>query len=249
MLFAWQRRLATLGVIVAAGLILEAVVSLGLVSPYVLAAPSSSLAAIVKLIRFEDLALLFSRTFLMTFAAAVLALVVGLPLGVVIARSELLTRAFEGWLGAAFSAPIILLYPLFLVMLGRGYATLVVMGALVGVVPIALKTIEGYRSIPVVFENVATSLNMSERQRILHLTIPAVLPHLFSGIRISLIYILINIVAIDFLVSIGGLGYLVAAMYDRYDIPAMYGAILFVVLTSMIFFTLLERCESWLSKR
>ncbi|MEW5421125.1 ABC transporter permease [Amorphus sp. 3PC139-8] len=235
--------------IVAAALVLQVLVSLQIVSPYVVASPSSALAAIVDLIRYEGLPVLFARTFAMTFVAALVAIVVGLPLGVIVARSELLRRSFEGWLGAAFSAPIILLYPLFLVVFGRGYVTLVVMGALVGVVPIALKTIEGYLAIPRVLENVAVSLNMTERQRLRHVTVPAVLPHIFAGIRISLIYILINIVAIDFLVSIGGLGYLVGAMYDRYDIPAMYGAILFVVLTSVIFFTILERCESWLSKR
>jgi NitT/TauT family transport system permease protein len=236
-------------VIIAAGLIVELIVASGLMSPFVLAKPSDALASIVMLYQNENLPALFGRTFAMTFVATSIAALIGIPLGWVVARSLILQKAFESWIGAAFSAPIVLLYPLFLVLFGRGYTTLVVMGAIVGVVPIALKTMEGYRQVPRVLLNVADSYNMSDTQKLYFVRIPSALPSIFSGIRIALIYVLINIIAIDFLVSIGGLGFLVAEMYDRFNIPAMYGGIFFVIVTSIIYFTILERCESWLSWR
>ena len=249
MLASVPNRVWTVGVILAAALVLEAIVASGLMSPFVLSRPSDALASIVSLYRDENLLVLFGRTFAMTFAAALIAALIGIPFGWMVARSPLLQRAYESWIGAAFSAPVILLYPLFLVLFGRGFTTLLVMGALVGIVPIALKTIEGYRLVPKVLLNVADSYSMTSRQKLFLVMVPSALPSIFSGIRISLIYVLINIIAIDFLVTIGGLGSLVSGMYDRFDIPAMYGAIIFVIVISVIYFTILERCESWLSWR
>jgi NitT/TauT family transport system permease protein len=246
---AVPNRVWSVCVIVAAGLMIEAVVAFGVMSPFVLARPSDAIASIATLYEREGLVTLYARTFAMTFAAACLAGLIGLPLGWFIARRPLLAKAYEGWIGAAFSAPIILLYPLFLVLTGRGYTTLVIMGALVGIVPIAMKTIEGYRLVPKVLLNVGASMNMTPRQMLRYIIVPAAIPTIFAGFRIALIYILINIIAIDFLTSIGGLGYLVAEMYDRFNIPGMYGAIMLVMTTSIIYFTIIERVEKWLSWR
>ncbi len=66
-------------------------------------------------------------------------------------------------------------------------------------------------------ENAARAISMTQRQRLLHLVVPAALPSDFAGVRIALIYTLINIVAINFGVSRGGLGSLVATTYDLAD--------------------------------
>ena len=76
--------------------------------------------------------------------------------------------------------------------------------------------------------------------------LPAALPTIFVGLRLGLIYAMINIVAVEFLVGIGGLGFVVADMYDRYDIPSMYSAVVFVIVLSSLFFLLIERGERWL---
>lgn len=87
---------------------------------------------------------------------------------------------------------------------------------------------------------------MSDVQSLIKIILPAALPSIFVGLRLALIYAMINIVAVEFLVGLGGLGYLVADMYDRYDIPSMYSAIVFVVVLSSAFFLVIERSEAWL---
>jgi ABC-type nitrate/sulfonate/bicarbonate transport system permease component len=65
-------------------------------------------------------------------------------------------------------------------------------------------------------------------------------------VRLGLIFALINIVGVEFLINFGGLGQLINDLAERYDLPGMYGAILFVVLISILFFVLTERAERWL---
>jgi ABC-type nitrate/sulfonate/bicarbonate transport system permease component len=54
----------------------------------------------------------------------------------------------------------------------------------------------------------------------------------FVGMRLGLVFAMINIVGVEFLINFGGLGQLVNELAERYDLPGTYAAILFVVLTS-----------------
>ena len=226
--------------------LLQGAVALEWVSPFVVPPPTDMIAAIPALFAEEELITKFFLTLGTTFAATSLAALVGIPFGWFLFRRPNFGQAYESWLGAAFSAPLILLYPLFMVIFGRGVLTIMVMGLITGMIPITLHTLQGLRGIPRVYLNVARSFNMTERQIATKVLFPAALPTIFTGIRLGLIYTMIYVVAIEFLVSIGGLGFLVGDLYDRFDIPGMYGAIIFVVLVSVLFFAGTERLERWL---
>ena len=225
---------------------LEAIVDLGLVSPLILPPPSSLPAAFARLWR-EDLLLqpIFA-SLAQSFAATLCAALVGLPAGWLLWRKPVLGEAYEPWLGAAFAAPTILLYPLFLVIFGRGYATTIFVGFLSGVIPVVLKTREGLASVPPVLLAVGRSLHMTELQLMRKVALRAAAPGIFTGLRLALIYALVNIVGLEFLIDFGGLGRVVSDMYFRYEIPAMYAAILLVVLVSLSLLQALRRLERWL---
>lgn len=226
--------------------LLELAVQNRLVSPFVVPAPTRIIASIPALFVNENLLGLFFLTLSIVFTATVAALLIGLPLGYLMFRFPILGRAYEPWLGALFSAPIILLYPLFMVMLGRGSGTIIVMSFIVAVIPITLSSYSGLKSVPRVYLNVARSFNMPQQQVFFKVMVPAALPSLFTGVRLALIYAMINAVAIEFLLAMGGLGYLVGDLYDRYRIAEMYAAICFVVLASILFFMVVNRLEQWL---
>jgi ABC-type nitrate/sulfonate/bicarbonate transport system permease component len=69
---------------------------------------------------------------------------------------------------------------------------------------------------------------------------------MFVGIRLGLIFALINIVGVEFLINFGGLGQLINELAERYDLPGTYAAICFVVLVSICFFAVTGRIERWL---
>lgn len=233
------------GVFVLAA-ILELVIVLGLVPPIVVARPSDAIAAIAPLNRDMDLIGNFLVTFGMTFAAIAMAIAVGVPLGYLLYRHEILGVAYEGWLAAAFSAPIVLLYPLFLVIIGRTHLTLIVMAFIPGVIPIVIQTRQGLLSTSQTLIDVGRSFNVSRRDMFWKIMLPAAVPSMFTGMRIGVMYALVTVVAIEYLIDFGGLGRIVSEMYFRFNIPGTYASILFVVLVSILFYFSLNKVEKWL---
>ena len=71
--------------------------------------------------------------------------------------------ACETWVGALAAAPIVLMYPLFLVIFGRSATTIVMIGFAAGLAPVILKTLEGLAGTRQVLINVGRSFKLTPR--------------------------------------------------------------------------------------
>jgi NitT/TauT family transport system permease protein len=224
----------------------EALIRAGVINRHVVPLPSQVLLAFLRIIAEEDI---FDR-FLMTAgeaaAAGFLLVAVAIPTGVLLHRVRLLCEAVESWIGAMAAAPLVLVYPLFLVIFGRNAVTIVMIGFAAGLAPVILKTLEGLRATRLVLIDVGRSFKLSPTQQFWKILLPSALPSIFVGLRLGLIFALINVVGVEFLINFGGLGQLINDLAERYDLPAMYATIGFVILVSVIFFMSLERIERWL---
>ena len=183
-----------------------------------------------------------------TFGAGLLIIAVGVPIGFWLHRSALARRAFETWVAAWAAAPLVLAYPLFLVLFGRSSLTIMVLGFAAGVAPVILKTLEGLMATRRVLIDVGRSLQITSGQMFRKILFPAALPAIFTGLRLGLTFSLINIVGVEFLINLGGLGQLINELAERYDLAGTYGAICFVLLASMVFFAGMEHVERWLRR-
>ena len=164
-------------------------------------------------------------------------------------RCQLLERAVGVWAAAFAAAPLVLAYPLFLVIFGRSALTIIMLGFLAGIAPVILKTLEGLHAVRPVLLDVGRSFKLGEGQLFWKVLFPAAVPTIFVGIRLGLIFALINVVGLEFLINFGGLGQLINDLAERYDLPGTYAAITFVILISMVIFAALERVEQWLRPR
>lgn len=227
-------------------LILEYAVDSGLVMELVVSRPSDAVLAIAPLQEEMDLFGAFLVTLGMTTASTALALALGIPFGYWMYRNKTVGDAYEGWLAAAFAAPTVLLYPLFLVMFGRTHLTLILMGFIPGAIPIAIQCHQGLMGVPRTLINVGRSYNVTEREMFWKIQLPAAVPTIFTGIRIGIMYTLVNIVAIEYLIDFGGLGRIVSEMYFRFEIPGTYASIFAVVAVSVLFYWTFGRVEKWL---
>ena len=226
--------------------ILQGLIIVGWIPKVVVAKPTDALLAIPELFEKSNLAGNFGLTFAMTAAATALSILVGVPFGVLMYRKRLIGDAYEGWLAAAFAAPMVLLYPLFLVVFGRTYLTVVLMSFLPAAIPITIQTRQGLLNVSRTLVNVGRSFSLSRRDMFWKIMFPAAVPTIFNGIRLGIMYALVNVVAIEYLTDFGGLGRIVSDLYFRYEIPATYAAIAFVILASVLFYWALGKVERWL---
>jgi NitT/TauT family transport system permease protein len=241
--------LAGLALILALLALWQAAVVLGFVSKLVAPAPTTIAASFPALIAEEELLQRFAQTFMEASVAASLAVLVGTPLGWWLHSKRWAGRAYENWVATFAAAPLVLLYPLFLVIFGRNAGTIVVMSFLTGLPAVVLKTKEGLDGIKRVFINVGRSFRLTQSQIFWKIMLPAAVPTICNGVRLGLIYALISVVGIEFLINFGGLGELIDDLAQRWEIPMEFGAIFFVVLTSICFFYITEKLERWIRHR
>jgi NitT/TauT family transport system permease protein len=227
-------------------LIMELLIQLNFISRFIVPPPSEIAASFGRVIVEEHV---FSR-FLLTLGecltAGVMLTVFGIAGGVLMHRIRLLQQACETWVAAMAAAPLVLAYPLFMVIFGRNAWTIIMMGFFAALPPVILKTIEGMANTRKVLVNVGRSFNLTSNQQFWKIMFPAALPTIFVGVRLGLIFALINIVGVEFLINYGGLGQLINDLAERYDLAGTYAAICFVILVSVLFFMSLEKAERWL---
>jgi NitT/TauT family transport system permease protein len=235
-----------LGSIVALLVAVEILIRLGLINRFIIPLPSEVIASFGRVVTEEDILHRFLQTAWECFASGVLLTVFGIILGVAMHGLPLFRRACETWVAAFAAAPLVLAYPLFLVLFGRSALTIIMLAFLSGLPPVILKTIEGLAATRRVLLNVGRSFKLTPSQQFWKILFPSALPTIFVGIRLGLIFALINVVGVEFLINFGGLGKLINELAERYDLPAVYASICFVILVSVVFFVATERAERWL---
>ncbi|MGE0565198.1 MAG: ABC transporter permease [Pseudolabrys sp.] len=243
---SWAPPFVGVGSLVVFFVVLEFLIDAGVISKFIVPPPSEIFESFERIIVEESVISRFFFTATECLIASVMLIVTGVTVGVIMERYSLLRRACETWVGAMAAAPIVLTYPLFMVIFGRNMWTIIMMGFVAALPPVILKTIEGIAGTRKVLLNVGRSFNLTQTQLFWKIQFPAALPTIFTGIRLGLIFALINVVGVEFLINFGGLGQLINELAERYDLGGTYAAICFVILVSVLFFMAIERAERWL---
>lgn len=218
------------------------------ISRWVLAPPGEVIVAVWQLTVSGVLpeALLISLA--QVAVGVVLVSVFGLLAGYYLFKYPVYGRAYETWLGNLFAVPIILLYPIFLVVFGRGAGAIIAVAFIHCIIPVIIGMREGLMSVPRSLINVGRSFRLTESEMFWKVMLPYSLPTVFVGLRLALIYVLVYVVGIEFLISFGGLGKMISSMYFRFEIVNMYAVITFVIIISTSFYFLLKGVEQWLRR-
>ena len=178
-------------------LVMELVIQLGIISRYIVPPPSEIAGSFYRIITEEHIVRRFLLTLAECFTAGAMTIVFGILGGVLMHRHKLLQQACETWVAAWAAAPIVLAYPLFMVIFGRNSWTIIMIGFVAALPPVILKTIEGMSGTRKVLVNVGRSFNLTPAQQFWKILLPAALPTIFVGVRLGLIFALINVVGVD----------------------------------------------------
>jgi ABC-type nitrate/sulfonate/bicarbonate transport system permease component len=226
--------------------LIEVLIRMGWINPFIVPKPTDIVMSFERIIMEENILPRFFLTCGEALMASLMLSVAGISIGVLVHRSRIVRLATETWVAAVASAPLVLMYPLFLVIFGRSAWTIIMIAFVSALPPVILKTLEGLSGTRPVLINVGRSFKLTPSQLYWKILFPSALPTIFVGVRLGMIFALINIVGVEFLINFGGLGQLVNELAERYDLPGTYAAICFVILVSVLFFIGTERIERWL---
>lgn len=231
--------------VLAALIVAEVIVSLGLVSPILLRKPTEVFAQLVAGLGTAETQAHILMTAQRVLIGFVISAVIGGVLSVVFWKNEVLRSAYLPLLGAIFGTPLILLYLVFVVLFGRGTTAIVAISIPLGVIPIVINATDALANVEEVYIDTARSFNASPRQILWKVIIPDAAPDVFSGVRIGFSYIVISVTAVEFLLVTGtGLGGMISNAYFRFRTTEMFVGITLVVLLVILAIFLLRRLEA-----
>lgn len=162
-------------------------------------------------------------------AALVIAIGVGLSLGLWLGFHRLSGDIFEPMLVALYSIPKITLYPILLLMFGLGISAKIAFGAIHGIIPIALFTITSVRNIKPVLIKTGRILKLSTWQMFRSVLIPAAVPEIFTGLRVGFSLTLIGTLLGEMFASQRGLGFLLKQAIGLHNVDQIMGVTFLLV--------------------
>jgi len=147
-----------------------------------------------------------AQTATVTATGLVLCLVIGIPVGLLLASHPFLTASSRFVIDFCRTVPPLAVIPLFLLTLGPTPRMSIVLIVSVGVWPVLLQTIFGVRNVDLELLSTAKSFRMPLHRRLMFVVAPASLPYIFTGIRISATLALLLAIGAELIAGVPGLG-------------------------------------------
>jgi ABC-type nitrate/sulfonate/bicarbonate transport system permease component len=164
-----------------------------------------------------------------------LAVIFGIVFGTLIGRSQKISELLDPSLQFLRAVPGPALVPVFLLLLGTESTMRIVLIAFGSIWPVLLNTIEGTRTVDPIQLDTASAFRLPRRARLLRIVLPAAMPKIFAGIRVSLSLAVILMVVSELVASTNGIGYRILNAQIMFLLTDMWCGI---VLLAVIGYTL-----------
>jgi ABC-type nitrate/sulfonate/bicarbonate transport system permease component len=209
--------------------------------------PSAIAEAAVALARSGKLwtALLDSlRPFAVGYA---LAIVVGVPLGLIIGRFRVVEAAIGIYITAGYAMPLVALVPLLILWLGLGFTVKVAIIFLLSVFPICINTWLGVTAVPKSLIEVGKSFVAPDSVILRRIILPATLPYIMAGVRLAVGRAVVAMVIAEFFTSISGLGAIIITSANNFDTATTFVPIIIIMLLAVALNFLIGAVERWVA--
>jgi len=201
---------------------------------YILPAPTEMITA------FVDNAGLFVDGLIATTVMALggfgVAVVVGVALAVLMARSALFEELVYPFLNVIRVMPTVAIAPLLIIWFGRNAIPIIICSFLIAVFPILVDVAHGLMSVDEDLVSVMKLANASELSILLQVRIPNALPYLFSSFRVAAPGAVVGALLGEYIGSREGLGYLITVYSAQLNTAAVFVLALLSCLVGIVFF-------------
>jgi ABC-type nitrate/sulfonate/bicarbonate transport system permease component len=183
------------------------------------------------------------------FRGYLLAILIGVTLGTLTGTIRWLSDLLEITVECLRPMPSVALVPIAILLFGTSdnyNISIITFGC---TWPIFVNTYEGTKSIDTQWIDTARVYGATRFDLLRKVIVPAALPYIVSGLRISLGTSIIIVTVTEMLASFKGLGYFIMETYNAYQIPQMYAGIVTIGVVgyglNWLFLTAGDRFMAW----
>ena len=174
----------------------------------------------------------------------VLALLVGVPLGLVCGRYRLLASAVAPFASALNATPQVALLPLVVLWIGTGLSARVFIIFLLAVLPLFINAHAAVRTTDPKLLTVARSVTASESFLFHSLIVPSAIPFLLAGLRLAIGRGMIGIVVGEIYGGATGIGFMINRAGATFDTDVVFVGVFTIVAAGLVLTELVRRIES-----
>ena len=190
-----------------------------------------------------------AQSFLNLTAGILLALAIALPLAMFAGLRNRLDTAVTPLIMLAGALPDIALLPVLVLWIGPGNVAAVAIAAFSAFFPMYFTIREGTKDIPRDLFHVAAVFNTNRFDTFRKLILPAVSPHLFTGLRLAYDFVWEIVLAIEIFSGVTGIGSYIAGAVESGGVTEAFAAILAVgILAIMVDRLVFGRAERWIRR-
>ena len=182
-------------------------------------------------------------------AALAIAIAMGLAIGLVLGFNRLAGDVMEPMFVALYSIPKVTLYPILLLSFGLGMSAKVAFGAIHGIIPIALFTINAVRNVKPILIKTARVMKLNSLEMATRVLLPAALPEIFTGIRIGFSLTLIGTLLGEMFASQRGLGYMLMNAIGLHNVDIIMAVTFLLIVFAAVVSSILLRIDHALHQR
>lgn len=209
--------------------LLEAACRFGFIDHLTVIPPSEMATSLVRMLASGEINSDLVRTLTEVAIAVVISIVLGFALGLVVHALPRVRQALDPLFATYYAVPIFIFYPVFIAIFGLSIIPIVLIGVATAAVAMIIATLNGLDRVPRVLTKVARVHRMGPLATALRLKLPAAAPHLFTGVKLSVSYGFIAVIASEFILAPAGLGRAIADAYADFNNRRMYALILLLL--------------------
>jgi NitT/TauT family transport system permease protein len=212
---------------VLGGLLLWEVVSrLFVANPLFLAAPTQIAQAIWALTLSGEMERHVAISAAEFAVGYVIASVIGIAVGFGMANNARFKQAMQPWISGLYATPTIALAPLFILWLGIGIWSKVLVVIFLVLFPVTINTEAGLRTTSERLIEMLRSFGASPRQIFFKVSLPSALPFILAGLKLGIGRGLIGVVVAELFGSRAGLGRLISQSADAFNMPELFAGVI-----------------------
>lgn len=175
-------------------------------------------------------------------------LVIGIPLGMLMAYSKLWNRILNPLVYFTYPVPKTALLPVVMLLFGLGNTSKIFLIVLIIVFQVIVSSRDAITNISPEIYNPIRSLGASKRQILMYITFPAILPELLTNLRLGIGTALSILFFTEGYGTHYGIGYYILDAWTRIDYLSMYTGIIVMSLLGFALFILVDLLEEALCK-